>query len=219
MPGGRALFETDHGSTSSESSKAGKAKANDPPAGEDPTVSKMVDWSLGLQLGWKDDNIISQAFSTVWPNLRSLNQSLSFIDMSPLFVDIEIKKTNPGRNPEVQLAIWKCAALKKLREMGWDTSMPMPGIVIEGHTWLYYVFVEIEKDLIMIGPFTMGSTSDLVGIWTLVYRLNLLMEWGTTTYKRWFDDNIVAWARERISQEQAELEDRARGLAVSDTAS
>ncbi|KAL8992390.1 MAG: hypothetical protein Q9188_007598, partial [Gyalolechia gomerana] len=149
MPNGKPLLDTESGSMKSGSSKAGKSIAEDPQAEEeeDPTVSKMVDWCLGLQLGWEDETIINRAFSTVRPNMRSLNQSLSFIDMVPLFVDIEIKKTNPGRDPEVQLAIWKCAALKKMREMAWDTSMPMPGIVIEGHNWSYYIFVEIKKDL------------------------------------------------------------------------
>ncbi|KAL9639767.1 MAG: hypothetical protein Q9204_000967 [Flavoplaca sp. TL-2023a] len=214
MPNGKPLLDTESGSMKSESSKAGKCIAEDWQAEEDPTVSKMVDWCFGLQLGWEDENIINRAFSTVRPNMRSLNQSLSFIDMVPLFVDIEIKKTNPGRDPEVQLAIWKCAALKKIREMEWDTSMPMPGIVIEGHNWFYYIFVEINTDLIMIGPIAMGSTSTLVGIWTIVYRLNVLMEWGTTTYKKWFTDHVVTWAKERIRQ--VELEDEAKALSMSD---
>ncbi|KAL8910878.1 MAG: hypothetical protein Q9171_003877 [Xanthocarpia ochracea] len=215
MPNGKPLLDTESGSMKSGSSKAGKSIAEDSQAEEDPTVSKMVDWCIGLQLGWEDETIINRAFSTILPNMRSLNQSLSFIDMVPLFVDIEIKKTNPGRDPEVQLAIWKCAALKKMREMAWDTSMPMPGIVIEGHNWSYYIFVEINADLIMIGPIAMGSTSTLVGVWTIVYRLNVLIEWGTTTYKKWFTDHVVTWAKERIRQ--VELEDEAKALSMSDS--
>ncbi|KAL8896778.1 MAG: hypothetical protein Q9207_007541 [Kuettlingeria erythrocarpa] len=217
MPNGKPLLITESGSMKSGSSKAGKSIADDSQAEEDPTVSKMIDWCIGLQLGWEDDSIINRAFSTVRPNMRSLNQSLSFIDMVPLIVDIELKKTNPGRDPELQLAIWKCAALKKNREMGWDTSMPMPGIVVEGHNWFYYIFVEIKIDLIMIGPFAMGNTLTLVGIWTIVYRLNVLMEWATTTYKTWFTDNVVTWAKERTRQ--VELEDKAEALSMVDTLS
>lgn len=157
MPNGKPLLDTQSGSIKSGSSKAGKSKAEDSQAEGDPTVSKMVDWCVGLQLGWEDETVISRAFSTVRPNMRSLNQSLSFIDKVPLFLDIEMKKTNPGRDPEVQLAIWACAALKKKREMTWDTSLPMPGIVIEGHHWSYYVFVEIKKDLVGFKPHSLYS--------------------------------------------------------------
>lgn len=66
-----------------------------------------------------------------------------------------------------------------------------------------------------MGPFPMGYTSTLGGVWTIVYRLNVLMEWGTTTYKRWFTDNVVTWAMERTRQ--IALEDQAKALAVSDT--
>ncbi|KAL8726540.1 MAG: hypothetical protein Q9166_006647 [cf. Caloplaca sp. 2 TL-2023] len=236
MPNGKPLLATDSASIKSRSSKAEKSEADDSQAEQDPTVSKIVDWCLGLELDWEDETIINRAFSTVRPNMRSLNQSLSFIDQVPIFLDIEIKKTNPGRDPEVQLAIWACAALKKKREMTWDTSMPMPGIVIEGHNWSYYVFVEIKKDLvclkphllhyirpvltvrqIMIGPHAMGSTLSLVGVWTIVYRLNLLMEWGTTTYKKWFADQVMTWAKERIRQ--IVLEDEAEALTMFDTLS
>lgn len=67
----------------------------------------------------------------------------------------------------------------------------------------------------MIGPIAMGSTSTLVGVWTIVYRLNVLMEWGTTTYKKWFVDHVVTWAKERIRQ--VELENEAKALTMSDT--
>lgn len=69
----------------------------------------------------------------------------------------------------------------------------------------------------MIGPFAMGDTSTLVGVWTIVYRLNLLMEWGTTTYKDWFADNVVTWAKERVRQD--ELKDDAKALTMSDVLS
>lgn len=152
MPDGKPLLVTESGSLKLENPKAGESIADNTQAEENPTISKMVEWCIGLELNWEDEKIINQAFRTLLPNLRSLNQSLTFIDMVPLLVDFEIKKTNPGRDPELQLAIWKCAALKKYWEMGWDTSMPMPGIVIEGHNWSFYIFVEIESDLVYPEP-------------------------------------------------------------------
>ncbi|KAL8726660.1 MAG: hypothetical protein Q9166_006582 [cf. Caloplaca sp. 2 TL-2023] len=199
------------GSTTSQtwSSGADEKKKGD----DDPTVSKMVDWCLGLELSPTQETIVNKAFHTIPENTRSLNQSLLYIDNVPLFLDIEIKKSSPGRDAELQLAVWACAAMKKKLEMGWDASMPMPGLVIEGHLWQYYVFVRIQGDLIMIGPFHMGNTSTLVGVWMIVYRLNLLMKWGTTVYKKWFEDNVMTWATER-----AKLFGQEKGAAlVEDT--
>ncbi|KAL8699387.1 MAG: hypothetical protein Q9201_006031 [Fulgogasparrea decipioides] len=204
------------------SSKAGTTKVDGTKEEEDPTISKMVDWCLGLELDENEHSIINEAFRQIRQNARSLNQSLSYIDTVPLFLDIEIKKTHQARNPEVQLAVWACAGLKKKRYMGWDSSLPMPGIVVQGHNWFYYLFVEISSDLIMIGPFLMGTTVTLIGVWQIVYRLNLLIEWGTTIYRQWFEDHIMAWA-ERLKrggmtggEETTKLDKGAESLSIKD---
>ncbi|KAL9047053.1 MAG: hypothetical protein Q9214_000270 [Letrouitia sp. 1 TL-2023] len=162
---------------------------------EPDTVSKMVDWSLGLELNMEEERIVSRAFSKIRPNECSLNQSLSYISRCPFFLDIEIKKSQPVKNPEVQLAIWESGALQKKRHHGWDTSLPMPAITIEGHNWTYYLFIVMNEDLVMMGPFSMGNTANLLGIWQIVYRLNILIKWGTTTYKAWFDNEVLSWAK------------------------
>lgn len=113
------------------------------------TISKMVDWCLGLELSPQEDSLVSAAWRQInyW-NEHSLNQSLSFIKKTPLFADVEIKKTQQSSNPEIQLAIWGSGADQKRKHHGWDTSMPMPGITIEGHTWRYYLFTKIGPDLV-----------------------------------------------------------------------
>lgn len=50
----------------------------------------------------------------------------------------------------------------------------------------------------MLGPFAMGSTSDLTGVWQILYRMKILADWGATTYKRWFDDHVITWAESTI---------------------
>ncbi|KAL8644808.1 MAG: hypothetical protein Q9210_007062, partial [Variospora velana] len=161
-------------------------------------ISKMIDWSLVLNLDSKDEEKIDAAFSKLNVHERSLNQSLSYIKRSPLVVDLEIKKQQPGNSPEVQIAIWASAALKKRRWHGWDTSLPMPAITVEGHRWDWYLLMAAGKGLLMLGPFAMGSTSDLTGVWQILYRLKILADWGATTYKRWFDDHVITWAEASI---------------------
>lgn len=183
--------------TSSEASDARRIQAvkDDNQSTEDKAISKMVDWCVGLKLSPVQDREVGEAFGCIGYNERSLNQSLSFIKKMPLFLDIEVKKRQPGRDPELNLAIWASGALKKKLHHHWDTSMPMPAIVIEGHHWKYYLFFYVEGHLVMMGPNHLGDTIDMAGVWKIVYRLHVLIEWGTNEYSQWFENNIVRWAR------------------------
>lgn len=111
-------------------------------------VPKMIDWSLALDLKYNDESKIDAAFKTLRLNEGSLNQSLAFIKRSPLFLDIEVKKQQPENDPEVQIAIWASAALKKRWRHAWDTSIPMPAIIIEGHVWKWYIFMAQGEGLV-----------------------------------------------------------------------
>ena len=104
------------------------------------TTSRMVDWSIVLDLTADDEDTVADAFNKISDNAQSLNQSLSYIKNTPLLVDIELKKTNAVPDPLVQLAIWKAGGFKKMQLHGWDTSMPMPGITVNGHLWECYIF-------------------------------------------------------------------------------
>ena len=108
----------------------------------------MVDWCLGMPVERNEMKIIQKAFARAEDNAASLNQSLSYIRFYPLILDIEVKKPLQSRDPEVQLAIWASSALLKKRLHGWDTSMPMPAVAIDGHVWKYYIFFEQKNDLV-----------------------------------------------------------------------
>lgn len=185
-------------------------------------VKRVVDWCVALDLGWKDEDILVDAFATLNPNECSVNQSLSYIHRSPIFLEVELKKKQPATDPEVALAIWASGALQKKIHHGWDTSLPMPAVTIEGHVWYWYMFMPIKRASknvvglvrtsccpllttligvqLMLGPFPMGTTATLVGAWQIVYRLNILIKWGTTTYSKWFQEQIIGWARDRAGR-------------------
>ena len=111
-------------------------------------MGRMVDWCLGMNVDHDDLKKIRQAFAKVPDNAASLNQSVSWIRINPLILDIEIKKVIQPRDPQVQLAVWASSALLKKKLMGWDTSMPMPAIVVNGNVWDYYIFFEMDNDLV-----------------------------------------------------------------------
>jgi len=108
----------------------------------------MIDWSLGLELAYDDNDLIELAFSNCDDYQQSLNQSMSYIHHFPLITDFEIKKSNSNRDPQVQLAIWATASLLKKRKHKWDRSMPMPAIAVYGHDWKYCIFFELDGDVV-----------------------------------------------------------------------
>ena len=112
------------------------------------SLGRMIDWCLGLNVDRADMAVIRKAFADIVDNAASLNQSLSYIRNTPLILNIEIKKTLQPRDSQVQLAIWASSALCKKRIMGWDTSMPMPAIAVHGHLWEFYIFFEMNKNLV-----------------------------------------------------------------------
>lgn len=121
--------------------------------GQSTQIGRMIDWVLTLRLDFDELELISAAFSTVEDCWRSLNQSLTdFVRECPIIIDFELKKELSLRDPEVQLAVWACAGLRKKQQMHWSTELPMPGIVIDGHTWTCYLFFE-QKGRLVSPPF------------------------------------------------------------------
>ena len=108
----------------------------------------MVDLSIGLDLEEDDEDIVDAAFNKMPDNDQSLNQSLSYVKDTPLLVDIELKRTYADRDPRVQLAVWKAGGFEKMRYHNWDTSMPMPGITVNGSDWDCYLFFVRDSELV-----------------------------------------------------------------------
>lgn len=132
---------------------------------ENLTTSRMVDWSLGLKLNHKETSIIDDAYSKMSDWEQSLNQTVTYVKDVPMFLDVEVKKLNAAVTPEVQLAVWAGALYKKKLHHGWDTSIPMPGVVVNGHEWSLYIFFERKLSklvsIFIIPPYTAVSAETL----------------------------------------------------------
>lgn len=130
------LVEIDTTHTREGSSESTREGSSESPS----TTSRTVDLSIGLDLNRNDERIAVSALNKLPANAHSLNQSLGYIKHIPLLVDIKLKPTNSERDARVHLAIWKAGGFKKMRYHGWDTSMPMPGITVDGDRWRCYLF-------------------------------------------------------------------------------
>ena len=115
------------------------------------SLGRMVDRCLGFKMSFDHKNRILRAWRKLYDNEFSLNQSISYISSNLIFIDFEVKKKVAGsRDPLVQLTIWEMAWLLKRQHHGWDTSMPMPGIAINGHLWECYLFFEMNGELVRL---------------------------------------------------------------------
>ncbi|KAL8856241.1 MAG: hypothetical protein Q9178_007158 [Gyalolechia marmorata] len=163
------------------------------------TTTRMVDVALGLDLSIEDRKSVTNGWAKrgITDYAWSLNQSLSYIKMNPLFLDMELKKADQTRDPLVQLGMWMAGLFEKRRHHGWDQSVPMPGLVIDGPQWSLYIGYARDDGVVMMAcePLRFGSTEDIAGTFEIIYKLNILLQWGLNQYKAWFDKYILGWLR------------------------
>ncbi|KAL8904048.1 MAG: hypothetical protein Q9171_007189, partial [Xanthocarpia ochracea] len=176
------------------SSKDSSGVDND--EGKGTGISKLIDWAMGLKLSEMEVLRISRAFSKLdRPLERSVNQTFGNLSYCPLFLLLEVKKSNQKTDPRIQLAIWASAAFTKYNMHAWDTSFPIPGVTVNGHEWELFLFYErndtvgsegimdSKRTTIMMGPTPLGSTKSLNRAWHLLHKIHILMEWGAKQYR------------------------------------
>lgn len=112
------------------------------------TLSRMIDWCVAIDLSDEELKVVQKGNSELPDMVKSLNQSTSWIRSWPIFLDVELKKTFSDRDPKVQLAIWACGGMLKRRWHDWSTNLPFPGITITGPKWEYFLFFEMDEDLV-----------------------------------------------------------------------
>ncbi|CAI6226015.1 unnamed protein product [Periconia digitata] len=105
------------------------------PFSKDPTLyrdlDKRIDYVVGLDL-----------HRTTLKTLRrtpSINQTASFANETPIFLNIEVKRRHVARDPTVQLAAWIAAEYTKRRYEEWDLGFPVLAIEIDGDNWVMRV--------------------------------------------------------------------------------
>ena len=128
----------------------------------------------------------------------SINQTSSFVNFTPLFVNIEVKRKNTEIDPLIQLAAWIAAEFEKRKIEHYGLHMPVIAIEVEGDRWgLHIVYADedkVERDgygLKFVGPVSMGDTSSLQGCFQILDTLCRCVEWGVGIYKAWFREEIL----------------------------
>lgn len=165
--------------------------------------SKKVDYTLALDLDndtplmkvmkfYLHNDALRRCLSTPHVN-QTLYPPLSY---SPIACSIETKLALPSRDPLLQLGIWVAAwhkrmdALRKfliseasLLELDAPQRIPSTLLIeVVNHTWQLYFACDEGKSIVLYGPLTIGSTSNLVDSYMLHASLTTIREWIPTTF-------------------------------------
>ncbi|KAI9764630.1 MAG: hypothetical protein M1840_008127 [Geoglossum simile] len=115
-------------------------------------LDKRIDYAIGLSPSHSTLRKLRNAtYNTV---TKSVNQTSTFCNFIPMFINVEVKKKHVGKDPAIQLGAWIAAEFRKRLIEGWtgmgveDTQgrgsnlslgSPVFAIEIEADAWLLYV--------------------------------------------------------------------------------
>ena len=130
--------------------------------------------------------------------IDSINQTSTFVNFTPMFLNVEVKRKNSDKDPLIQLGAWISAEFEKRRIEHYSLDMPVLAIEIQGDQWgLYMVYA--DEDLVdeeayglkFVGPKSLGNTSSLQGCFKLLDGLCRCADWGVGEYQAWFKKEIL----------------------------
>ena len=165
------------------------------------STDKRIDCAIACPLskdqkGWLN----AGRFAT---GCASLNQTSTWTNLKPMFLNVEVKTITGARDPDVQLGIWIGAEFEKRRHEGYPMEMPIIAIaVLEDYWQMYIAYAEPKPEykatkgekayeVRFLGPTSIGSTITVQDTFRLLHILCAVMKWGLEVYKPWVDKDIV----------------------------
>ncbi|KAI4116718.1 MAG: hypothetical protein LQ345_002910 [Seirophora villosa] len=154
-------------------------------------LNKNINLAIGLNLFQSQLRELQMRRYSLQPTNPSINQVQSYFHLTPMFVNIEVKKEHQAQDPLIQLGAWVAAEFNKRSAEEWPMDMPVVAIEIERDRWSMYIVYHVPKDdgrfsLRFLGPKSMGTTSEIEGIFRILYVLCTLAKWGEEVYRGWF---------------------------------
>ncbi|KAJ4177876.1 hypothetical protein NW767_014997 [Fusarium falciforme] len=94
----------------------------------------------------------------------------------------------------LQLGTWHSA---QWRSLDWGRSKRvsidfLPGIIIQGHDWLFVTTIMRNNKAIMYHSISIGDTKTVLGIYKLVISVQYLQQWIERTYWPAFRAGVLA---------------------------
>jgi hypothetical protein len=171
------------------------------PYSEDPSLfrdlDKRIDYAIGLRLSPQERDLLQRGQFAA-DGQPSINQTSSFANFTPLFVNIEVKRRHVDKDPMIQLAAWVAAEFRKRQIESYGLEMPVFAVAIDGDLWeLYVAYAEDPgaegKDLRLnfLGPFDMGNTKGWQGLFQILNLLCCLARWGDGEFRAWVQRELL----------------------------
>ncbi|KAK1761711.1 hypothetical protein QBC33DRAFT_553411 [Phialemonium atrogriseum] len=168
--------------------------------------TKMVDFSLFLA---PDSAPISAANTAALQAIQSLRRVLpcnviNHTDFPPLrnrpiALSIETKRRGGGEQQEadLQIGIWHAAQWKFLSRLvsdaggDLDTLPFLPAIIVRGHEWSFAATTREGQKTVLWLERNFGSTTNALGVYSIVWGLQRLAAWAEHVYWPWFKQNAL----------------------------
>ncbi|OHX00749.1 hypothetical protein CSPAE12_00521 [Colletotrichum incanum] len=167
-------------------------------------VSRKVDFCAFI----RPDALSAIAIQTIRDQDALASISINHTDFAPLrarpiALSIETKIHGEGmNNAEAQLVTWHAAQWRLLdRLVGRaDPKMPLPeflpGIIIQGHEWLFVASTKRGDQVTLWTSQHIGSTAKATGVYQIVCVLQYLKRWIEDTYWPWFRQAVLRFSSE-----------------------
>ena len=164
--------------------------------------------AVGLRLSEEEEEQLERGEYNLKGCVPSINQTSSFVNFTPMFLNIEIKMPDTDKDPLIQLGAWIVAEFEKRKIEDYTLDMPVLAIAITGDQWdLHVVYADMQKGkgkeyrVKFIGPFEMGSTRSIQGCFKILDWLCCCANWGVKVYRKWFEDEILAMYKPETESE------------------
>ena len=159
-------------------------------------LEKRIDKAIGLQLTLDELRCLNRGSYADEKSVPSINQTSSFVNMTPMFINIEVQRPYSDIDPKIQLGAWIAAEYEKRNWEGYSLNQPVLAVTAVGDEWQVYLdYAEIEGDRFgckFVGPWEMGNTRSIEGAFKILSVLSDLCEWGITEYRGYFEKEILA---------------------------
>ena len=162
-------------------------------------LDKRIDWAIGLHISPEHKALLERGLYLTPDALPSINQTSSFVNFVPMFLNVEVKLPYTDKDPLIQLGAWIAAEFEKRKNEGYSQDMPVLAVEVVGDKWNLYIFyaTKDKKDeglyeCYFAGPVEMGSTTNVHGVFRILYWLCRCADWGLKEYRAWFDKEILA---------------------------
>ncbi|KIX09016.1 uncharacterized protein Z518_00094 [Rhinocladiella mackenziei CBS 650.93] len=170
--------------------------------------SKMVDFTINLAPDNDLRRRILEFLEDQLPSLRTVNQTMYHpLRFAPTIVGVETKA--PGgseQDADIQLGVWVSSYFKRIRMLCNNRPVPiaLPLLYVQGNQWFSLFACDTLDGTEMLTRLLVGNTNTVLGCYKVMTAIRILSEWGTTSFKQWFESSVL---QESVAQPTQELTD------------